>query len=159
MGYARQLDSSRWKRAHPARHTRSARTVRGTPLVPFQVAIGRASGIISSNHRIFPRRGHARVWGGVRLGSNGTRYALTIAAEGEKADIAKPLKGFGSGVFEVALKYRTDAFRTVYALQLGIDAWVLHAFQKKAKTGIKTPKKELELIRERLKRLKMERRQ
>ena len=85
--------------------------------------------------------------------------ALTIAVEGEKADIAKALKGFGSGVFEVALKYRTDAFRTVYALQLGMDVWVLHAFQKKATTGIKTPKKELEVIRERLKRLKKELRQ
>ena len=45
--------------------------------------------------------------------------ALTVAAEGRKADIAKPLKGFDSGVFEVALKYRTDAYRTVYALPLG----------------------------------------
>jgi phage-related protein len=62
-------------------------------------------------------------------------------------------------VFEVALKYRTDAFRTVYALQLGMDVWVLHAFQKKAKAGIKAPKKELELVRDRLKRLKKELRQ
>lgn len=82
--------------------------------------------------------------------------ALTIAAEGRKADTAKPLIGFGSGVFEVALKYRTDAYRTVYALRLGQDIWVLHAFQKKAKQGIKTPKKDLDLIRERLKRLKKE---
>ncbi len=55
------------------------------------------------------------------------------ASEGCKHDIAKPLKGFGSGVFEVALKYRTDAYRTVYALQNGHDVLVLHAFQKKAK--------------------------
>ncbi len=82
--------------------------------------------------------------------------ALTVAAEGQKADIAKPLKGFGSGVFEVALKYRTDAYRTVYALQLGERLWVVHAFQKKAKQGIKTPTKEIDLIRERLKRLKKE---
>jgi len=82
--------------------------------------------------------------------------ALTLAAEGRKADVAKPVTGFGSGVFEVALKYRTDAYRTVYALQLGDDVWVLHAFQKKAKQGIKTPKKELDLIRDRLKRLKKE---
>ncbi len=85
--------------------------------------------------------------------------ALTIAAEGRKADIAKPMKGFGSGVFEVALQYRSDAYRTVYVLQLGDDIWVLHAFQKKAKQGIKTPKKDLDLIRERLKRLKKELRQ
>ena len=66
------------------------------------------------------------------------------------------MKGLGSGVFEVALRYRTDAFRTVYALQLGDAVWVLHAFQKKAKQGIKMPKKDIDLIRERLKRLKKE---
>ena len=82
--------------------------------------------------------------------------ALTTAAEGGKLDFAKPMKGFRSGVFEVALKYRTDAYRTVYALQLGERVWVLHAFQKKAKQGSKTPKKDLDLIRERLKRLKKE---
>ena len=82
--------------------------------------------------------------------------ALTVAAEGRKADIAKPLKGFSSSVLEVALKYRTDAYRTVYALQLEERLWVLHAFQKKAKQGIKTPKKDIDLIRERLKRLKKE---
>lgn len=49
--------------------------------------------------------------------------ALVVAAEGGKADIAKPMKGFGSGVFEVALKYRGDAFRTVYAVQIGDALW------------------------------------
>lgn len=82
--------------------------------------------------------------------------ALSIAGEGRKADIAKPMKGLGSGVFEVALKYHTDAYRTVYALQLDDRVWVLHAFQKKAKQGIKTPKKEIDLILDRLKRLKKE---
>lgn len=80
--------------------------------------------------------------------------ALTIAAEGGKADIAKPLQGFESGVLEIALAYRGDAYRTVYVLQLDRDIWVVHAFQKKSKTGIKTPKAEIDLIRERLKRLK-----
>lgn len=70
------------------------------------------------------------------------------------ANIAKPMRGFGSGVFEVALKYRGDAFRTVYAVQIGDALWVLHAFQKKSKTGIKTPKHEIDLIHDRLKRLK-----
>src|SRR5882672_2744189 len=65
--------------------------------------------------------------------------ALTIAAEGGKADIAKPLKGFGSGVMEIALPYRGNAFRVVYAVQIGADLWVVHAFQKKSKQGIKTP--------------------
>ncbi len=82
--------------------------------------------------------------------------ALTIAAEGRKADIAKPLRGFGSGVLEVALKYRSDAYRAVYALQIGEDVWVVHAFQKKSTRGIQTPKKEIELIRDRLKHLKKE---
>ena len=70
------------------------------------------------------------------MGGNGSKMRISApppASEGCKHDIAKPLKGFGSGVFEVALKYRTDAYRTVYALQNGDDVWVLHAFQKKAK--------------------------
>ena len=46
---------------------------------------------------------------------------LTVAAEGCKADITKPLRGFGSGVFEVAARHRTDAYRTVFALRLGTD--------------------------------------
>ncbi len=45
--------------------------------------------------------------------------ALTIAADGGKADIAKPMKGLGAGVFEIALPYRADAFRVVYAVQTG----------------------------------------
>jgi len=80
--------------------------------------------------------------------------ALTIAAEGGKADIAKPMKGLGSGVLEIALPYRGNAFRVVYAVQLGEDLWVLHAFQKKSTQGIKTPQREIDVIRDRLKRLK-----
>lgn len=80
--------------------------------------------------------------------------ALTIAAEGGKADIAKPLQNFGGGVFEIALPYGGDAYRTVYVLQLDTDLWVIHAFQKKSKAGIKTPKEEIDLVRARLKRLK-----
>lgn len=80
--------------------------------------------------------------------------ALTIAAEGAKADIAKPLRGMGSGVLEIALRFRGDAFRVVYAVQLGEEIWVLHAFQKKSTQGTKTPKREIDLIRDRLKSLK-----
>lgn len=80
--------------------------------------------------------------------------ALTVAAEGGKADIAKPMSGLGPGVLEIALPFRGDAFRVVYALQLGSEVWVIHAFQKKATQGIKTPKHEIDLIKERLKRLK-----
>ena len=80
--------------------------------------------------------------------------ALTIAAEGGKADIAKPMRDLGSGVFESALSFRGDAFRVVYVVQLGDDIWVVHAFQKKSTRGIKTPKSEIDLVRDRLKRLK-----
>jgi phage-related protein len=80
--------------------------------------------------------------------------ALTIAAEGGKADIAKPFKGLGSGVFEIALPLRGDAFRVVYAVQIADELWVLHAFQKKSTQGIKTPQHEVDLIENRLKKLK-----
>ena len=59
-----------------------------------------------------------------------------------------------SGVLEIALAYRSDAFRVVYAVQLADEIWVIHAFQKKSKRGIKTPKHEIDLVRDRLKRLK-----
>jgi phage-related protein len=80
--------------------------------------------------------------------------ALDVAARGEIAELAKPLKGLGAGVFEIAVRYRTDAYRAVYALKPGEDLWVIHAFQKRSKTGIKTPKREVDLIRQRLARLK-----
>lgn len=80
--------------------------------------------------------------------------ALTIAADGGKADIAKPMKGLGSGVMEIALPYRGNAFRVVYAVQIGTELWVVHAFQKKSTRGIETPKHEIDLVAVRLKRLK-----
>jgi phage-related protein len=80
--------------------------------------------------------------------------ALTIAAEGGKADVAKPMRGLGSGVFEIALPFRGDAFRVVYTVQLADEIWVVHAFQKKSTQGIKTPQHEIELIKDRLRRLK-----
>src|ERR1700686_2512337 len=80
--------------------------------------------------------------------------ALTIAAEGGKADIAKPMHGMGSGVFEIALPFRGDAYRVVYAVQLADEIWVVHAFQKKSTRGIKMPRREIGLVKDRLKRLK-----
>jgi phage-related protein len=62
---------------------------------------------------------------------------------------AKPFKGVGSGVFEIALRHDTEAYRTVLAVQLGTKVYVLHAFQKKSKKGIATPKHEVNLIKER----------
>lgn len=80
--------------------------------------------------------------------------ALTIAAEGGKADVSKPLHGLGTGVFEVAIAYKGDAFRVVHAVQLGEELWVVHAFKKKSSQGTRTPKHEIDLVRDRLKRLK-----
>jgi len=80
--------------------------------------------------------------------------ALTVAAEGRKSDKAKPFKGVEGGLFEIARRHRGDAYRVVYAVKIGQALWVVHAFQKKSKTGIKTPQAEIDLIRERLKRLK-----
>ena len=80
--------------------------------------------------------------------------ALTIAAEGGRTDLVKPMRSMGSGVFEIALPFRGNAFRVVYAVQLADEIWVLHAFQKKSTQGTKTPAREVDLIRNRLKRLK-----
>ena len=82
--------------------------------------------------------------------------ALTIAAEGGKADIAKPLRGLGSGVMEIAVRHRTDAWRVVYVTEIAGRLWVLHAFQKKSKTGVQPPKTEIDLVRARLGRLREE---
>ena len=62
---------------------------------------------------------------------------------------AKPFKGVGSGVIEIALRYEGDAYRTVVALQLGEKIYVLHAFQKKSKKSRATPKQDVELIKQR----------
>jgi phage-related protein len=80
--------------------------------------------------------------------------ALTIAADGGKADIAKPMQRMGAGVFEIALPFRGDAYRVIYAVQIADAVWVIYAFQKKSTQGIKTPQREIDLVVERLKRLK-----
>jgi len=64
------------------------------------------------------------------------------------------MHGLGSGVFEIALPFKGDAFRVVYAVQLAEEIWVVHAFQKKSTRGINTPQHEIDLINDRLKRLK-----
>src|SRR5712692_6887663 len=62
---------------------------------------------------------------------------------------AKPFKGVGSGVVEIAVRYDTDAYRTIVAVQLRKKIYVLHAFQKKSKTGIKTSKQDVDVIKQR----------
>lgn len=78
-------------------------------------------------------------------------YALHVAQLGQKHPDAKPLKGFGgAGVLEVVEDYDGDTFRLVYTVRFGERIYALHAFQKKARSGIKTPAKELDLVRRRL---------
>jgi phage-related protein len=79
-------------------------------------------------------------------------FALFEAQTGKKHIKAKPLKGFGAGVLEVVSDHRGDTFRSVYTVRLAGRVYVLHAFQKKSKTGIATPKAETELVKNRLKR-------
>jgi phage-related protein len=78
-------------------------------------------------------------------------YALYVAQNGDKADHAKPLKGLGGGMLEVVENFDGDTYRAVYTVRFESAVYVLHAFQKKSKTGIKTPQKDLDLIEVRLK--------
>ncbi len=79
-------------------------------------------------------------------------FALYQVQTGGKHVNAKPLRGFGAGVLEIVSDHRGDTFRAVYTVRLAGRVYVLHAFQKKSKTGIATPKAEMELVRRRLKR-------
>lgn len=79
-------------------------------------------------------------------------YALYLAQIGEKHGSAKPLKGFGgAGVLEIIADHMGDTFRAVYTVKFETVIYVLHAFQKKSKSGIKTSIEDLELVRRRLK--------
>jgi phage-related protein len=78
-------------------------------------------------------------------------YALYVAQRGGKHQDAKVLSGFGgTGVLEVIKDYRGDTFRAVYTLKYAGMVFVLHAFQKKSKSGKQTPRRDIELIRQRL---------
>jgi phage-related protein len=79
-------------------------------------------------------------------------YALYAAQKGGKHTDAKVLNGFGdAGVIEVISRFDGDTFRAVYTVRFAGAVYVLHAFQKKAKRGIATPKTEIDLIHKRLK--------
>ena len=80
--------------------------------------------------------------------------ALDYVADGIFPTLAKPLKGIESGVFELALPYGGNAWRLVYALKIDDHVWVIHAFQKKSTSGIKTQKSDIELIKSRIKILR-----
>jgi phage-related protein len=79
-------------------------------------------------------------------------FALYLAQIGKKHVNAKPMKGLGHGVMEIVSDYRGDTFLAVYMVKLAHKVYVLHAFQKKSKSGIATPRPEIELIKQRLKR-------
>jgi phage-related protein len=78
-------------------------------------------------------------------------YALYQAQIGLKHGSAKPLKGFGgAGVLQLVADHVGDTFRAVYTVKFATVVYVLHAFQKKSKSGIKTPTEDMQLIQRRL---------
>jgi phage-related protein len=82
-------------------------------------------------------------------------FALKVAQSGGKHPDAKPMKGFGgASVIEIIEDYDGDTYRAVYTVKFAEAIYVLHAFQKKSKSGIATPKHDLVLVEERLKRAK-----
>lgn len=81
-------------------------------------------------------------------------HALYLVQTGQTPPSSKPLRGLGSGVFEIVDDYDTNAYRAVYTVKIGRSLYVLHAFQKKSKSGIATPKKEIDQIKRRLRRAK-----
>jgi phage-related protein len=79
-------------------------------------------------------------------------FALFQAQLGEKHEDAKPLKGFkGAGTLEVVDDFDGDTYRAVYTVRFESAVYVLHVFQKKSKSGIATPKQDIELVENRLK--------
>ena len=80
-------------------------------------------------------------------------YALYLAQCGEKANNVKPLIGFkGASVLEITDNYDSDTYRAIYTVKFQDAIYVLHAFQKKSKKGIATPKNHIQLIEQRLKK-------
>ena len=80
-------------------------------------------------------------------------YALFEVQQGRKPIAAKPLKGFsGAGVLEIVESFFGNTYRAVYTVKFEEVIYVLHCFQKKSKSGIETPKQDIELVKQRLKR-------
>jgi phage-related protein len=76
--------------------------------------------------------------------------ALSVAQFGGKHPSAKPWRGEGPGVFEIVEDHRGDTYRAVYTVRFANAVYVLHAFQKKSPSGIRTAKKDVDLIKRRL---------
>ena len=81
-------------------------------------------------------------------------HALYLVQTGQTPPSSKPMRGLESGVFEIVDDYDTNSYRAVYTVKIGRSLYVLHAFQKKSKRGIATPKKEIDQIKRRLRRAK-----
>ena len=79
-------------------------------------------------------------------------HALYLVQTGQTPPSAKPMRGIESGIFEIVDDYDTDTYRAVYTVKVGRSLYILHAFMKKSKRGIRTPKREIDLIRRRLRR-------
>lgn len=84
-------------------------------------------------------------------------FAIYLAQIGQRSDKAKPFKIMGeSGLTEIVEDYDGDTYRAVYTVRYGDAVYVLHCFQKKSPNGIKTSKNDVDLVIERLKRLKLD---
>ncbi len=77
-------------------------------------------------------------------------FSLFQVQEGKIPGNAKPFKGLGPGILEIVCDFNTNAYRAIYATKIAEEIYVLHTFQKKSKKGIKTPLKEINLIKQRL---------
>ena len=78
-------------------------------------------------------------------------FELFLAQTGQHPPSAKPLKGLGSGTVELVEDFDGDSYRAVYTVRFGEAVYVLHAFKKKSKRGIKTPQGDIDLVKRRLK--------
>jgi phage-related protein len=78
-------------------------------------------------------------------------FELFLAQTGQHPPSAKPLRGLGSGTVELVDDFDGDTYRAVYTVRFGDAVYVLHAFKKKSKRGIKTPQGDIELVKRRLK--------
>lgn len=80
-----------------------------------------------------------------------TGFALFQAQFGIRHRYAKPLKGFGSGVWEITSRHNRNTYRTVYVVRFEGFVYVLHAFQKKSTRGVATPRRDIGMVKDRLK--------
>lgn len=77
-------------------------------------------------------------------------HGLYLVQTGLMPKDAKPMSAIASGVFEIVTRFDGETYRTVYAVKIGNKVYVLHVFQKKSKSGIKTPQQDIDLIMKRL---------